>query len=90
MIKKFYYIIILLVSFNVMSHPKTLEKHRRNAKGFAEVQVINNTRVTLLCYVAIDGHKIRFRLQPRQPSTWYAATHKGYNYKNFSIRCDYL
>ena len=73
-----------------MAAPKITIQNQRNAQGFAEVQVNNDTMEILLCYVAIDGHKIKFRLMPLQPSQWYTATDTRFNYKNFSIWCDYL
>lgn len=70
--------------------PKFMVKHQRNENNLAEVQVINQTTEALICYVAIDGHKIRFRLLPRQPSIWYRATDPRFNNNNFSTWCDYL
>jgi len=83
---------LLLLAFSLTSiaKPKFLVKHQRNAKNLAEIQLINQTAKALICYVAIDGHKIRFRLQPRQPSKWYQATEPSFNHKNFSAWCDYL
>jgi len=84
------YFILLTVSFTSIAKPKFLVKHQRNEKNLAEIQIINQTTKALICYVAIDGHKIRFRLQPRQPSKWYRATDPSFNHKNFSTWCDYL
>lgn len=90
MTKIFCYLIILLTTFNTTATPKITVQNQRNAQGFAEVQVNNNTMEILLCHVAIDGHKIKFRLMPLQPSQWYTATDTRFNYKSFSIWCDYL
>ncbi len=82
--------ILLTISLTSIAKPKLLVKHQRNAENLAEIQVINQTTKALICYVAIDGHKIRFRLQPRQPSKWYRATDPRFNHKDFSTWCDYL
>lgn len=84
------YFILLTVSFTSLAKPKFLVKHQRNEKNLAEVQIVNQTNKALICYVAIDGYKIRFRLQPRQPSKWYQATDVRFNHTNFSTWCDYL
>ena len=90
MAKNLYCIIILLITFSAFSAPKTTVKHQRNIEGFAQIQVSNETREKLICHVAIDGHKVKFRLMPIQPSQWYTATDTRFNHKNFSVWCDYL
>ena len=70
--------------------PKITVKYQTNVKGFAEVQVSNATMENLICHVAIDGHKILFRLKATQTSRWFTATDKRFNHANFSIWCDYL
>jgi|GEM_PF-617630 len=90
MVKVLCYLMFVLLTFNAISAPKTTVKHQRNAKGFAQIQVINATMEKLICHVAIDGHKIKFRLMPLQPSQWYTATDTRFNYKSFSVWCDYL
>lgn len=89
-IKIFICFILLAVSSAINASPKIMVKHQRNAKNLAEIQIINQTGEKLICYVAIDGHKIFFRLPARQPSKWYVATDVRFNHKNFSTWCDYL
>ncbi len=89
-IKFLLYLLLLAVSFTSVAKPKVLIKHQRNEKNLAEIQIINKTAKALICYVAVDGHKIKFRLQPRQPSQWYRATDPSFDYKSFSTWCDYL
>lgn len=86
----FLFFILLTISFSVFAKPKILVKHQRNFENYAEIQVTNQTGKALICYVAIDGHKIHFKLPPRQPSIWYRATDTRFNHKNFSTWCDYL
>ncbi len=86
----FLFIILLVVSSSAIARPKIFVKHQRNAENYAEIQVTNQTGKVLICYVAIDGHKIHFKLPPRQPSIWYRATDIRFNHKNFSTWCDYL
>tara|TARA_B110001454_G_scaffold215398_1_gene236788 strand:+ start:157 stop:465 length:309 start_codon:yes stop_codon:yes gene_type:complete len=88
--KTFISFILLIFSLSVSAQPKFLVQHKRNVKNFAEIQLTNQTAKSLLCYVAIDGHKLYFHLLPEQPSQWYKATDTRFNYKNFSTWCDYL
>ena len=91
--KKHICFILLFISLTVSAAPKTLVKHRFTTDSLvrlAEIQVINQTTKDLICYVAIDGHKIMFRLKPRLSSKWYRATHSGFTHSNFSTWCDYL
>ena len=80
----------MVFSISAIARPKTTVQHKRNANNFAEIQVTNNTIEPLICYMAIDGHKIYFRLQANQPSQWYKATDTRFNFSNFSTWCDYL
>ena len=85
--------ILLIASFAINAAPKTLVKHRHTTNSlvqFAEIQIINQTSEALICHIAIDGHKIKFRLEPRQSSKWYRATDSRFNHKSFSTWCDYL
>ncbi len=90
LIKIFLYFILLVFSTSVIAMPKIVVNYQRNAKNLAEIQVTNQTIKKLICYVAIDGHKKYFRLQPKQSSQWYKATDTRLNYNNFSTWCDYL
>ncbi len=65
-------------------------QHQRNVNNLAEIQITNQTSKALICYVAIDGHKLYFRLQADQASQWYKATDIRFNYTSFSTWCDYL
>lgn len=89
-IKALLYLILLTLSFASLAKPKILVKYQRNVKNFQEIQVVNQTAKQLICYIAVDGHKIRFKLQPRQPSKWYQATDPTFNPQNVSTWCDYL
>jgi len=89
-IKLLFYFILLTLSLPSTAKPNIQVKHQRNTKNLAEIQVINQTSKALICYVAIDGQKIKFKLQPKQFSKWYQATEPSFNYKSFSTWCDYL
>jgi len=89
-IKIFICFMLLAVNTAIHAAPKVMVKHHRNAKNLAEIQVINQTIEKLVCYVAIDGYKVYFRLAARQPSKWYLATDERFNHTNFSTWCDYL
>lgn len=84
------YFIILLTAFTTVAMPKITITNQRTVKGFAQIQVSNTTMKKLICHVAIDGRKVKFRLMPLQPSQWYTATDKRFNHQNFSVWCDYL
>ncbi|MGL1958970.1 MAG: hypothetical protein OCD00_16830 [Colwellia sp.] len=90
MVKIAGYLLILLLSVSAIAMPKILVKHKRTLDNFAQIQVINETAEKLICYVAINGKKIKFRLNARQYSKWYKATDTRFNYKHFSTWCDYL
>ncbi|NQY86822.1 MAG: hypothetical protein HRT51_03580 [Colwellia sp.] len=89
-IKMFICFMLLAVNTAIYAAPKVLVKHHRNAKNLAEIQITNQTIEKLICYVAIDGHKIYFRLPARLPSKWYTATDVRFNHASFSTWCDYL
>ncbi|MBL4900390.1 MAG: hypothetical protein JKX76_12285 [Colwellia sp.] len=89
-IKIFICFILLGFTTAVCASPKVTVKHYRNAKNLAQIKIINQTVKKLICYVAIDGHKVYFRLPARQPSPWYVATDERFNHANFSTWCDYL
>jgi len=89
-IKVFALITALLFSVSALAMPKITVKHQRNANGFTQVQVNNDTMENLICHVAIDGNKVLFRLQAIGYSRWFTATDIRYNHTNFSVWCDYL
>jgi len=86
----FIYLMLLVFSTSACALPKILVQHQRNADNLAEIQVTNETLETLVCYVAIDGHKLYFELAARQRSQWYKATDMRFNFSHFSTWCDYL
>ncbi len=81
---------LLMFSTSIIAKPKIALQHQRSAQNLAEIKVTNLTVETLICYVAIDGHRLYFRLQAHQPSKWYKATDPRLNFSNFSTWCDYL
>lgn len=88
--KKLAIYLLLILSFTTLAAPKITVKHQRSADNYARVQVSNETNAELLCHVAIDGHKIKFKLKPFQTSQWYKATDTRFNHEHFSVWCDYL
>jgi len=88
--KSFIFFLLFLFTTSALAMPKIKVKHQRNIKGFAEVQVSNDTMENLICHVAIDGHKVLFRLKAIESSRWYVATDIRFNHTHFSIWCDYL
>ena len=83
-------LLIALLSIDAFAMPLITIKHDRNRVGLARVQIMNETLRTLACYVAIDGHKIKFKLTARQNSRWYKATDVRFNHTHFSTWCDYI
>ena len=79
-----------LFSVESFAKPKFKSHFGFNIHGFARIQVKNETTKDLACWVAIDGHKKKFRLPALTMSQWYTATDKRYNYQNFSTWCDYI
>ena len=80
----------ILIPPELAAMPKINIVHERNAQNFARVRITNETREELICYVAIDGHKIKFRLPPVNSSKWYKATDTRFNASHFSTWCDYI
>jgi len=79
-----------LLPFKLSAMPKIKIVHDRNTQDYARIRVTNETREELLCYVAIDGYKIKFRLPPLNSSKWYKATDTRFNASHFSTWCDYM
>jgi len=65
-------------------------RHGYSTDGYAQVKVLNNIREELACYVAIDGHKSKFRLPPHKASQWHTANNRNYDHTNFSTWCDLI
>ncbi len=89
-IKVFMFFMLLAINIPLHAAPKITVKHNRNAQDLAMIQITNQTIKNLVCYVAIDGHKIYFRLPARLQSKWYSATDTQFTHMNFSTWCDYL
>ncbi|WP_231731451.1 hypothetical protein [Colwellia sp. TT2012] len=89
-VKLFTFFTLLLFITSAIAMPKIMVKHQRNVKGFAEVQVSNGTMENLICHIAIDGHKVLFRLKAIESSRWFTATDVRFNHSHFSVWCDYL
>ncbi|MEH6596545.1 MAG: hypothetical protein V7736_13475 [Colwellia polaris] len=88
-IKIYFYIVMLTFSPVIVALPKVTVSFG-DSNGFARIKIKNETFEPLACYVAIDGHKVKFQLQGQSSSRWISATDKRFNYQNFSTWCDYL
>ena len=88
-IKIYFYIVMLTFSPVILALPKETVSFG-DSNGFARIKIKNETFEPLACYVAIDGHKVKFKLQGQSSSRWISATDKRFNYQNFSTWCDYL
>ena len=88
-IKIYFYIVMLTFSPVILALPKVTVSFG-DSNGFARIKIKNETFEPLACYVAIDGHKVKFKLQGQSSSRWISATDKRFNYQNFSSWCDYL
>lgn len=86
----FYLAFLGTISFSVKALPKVNIEHSTNAQGVPRIKVTNETTITLACYIAIDGHKKKFILEPFKASKWYSAASNLYNNTNFSTWCDSL
>ena len=81
---------LTLISFDLHARPKTKVIHGHNLEGFARAKVKNETIKELACWVAIDGHKYKFRLPAYSESKWFTAREKDFSYAHFSHWCDYI
>ncbi|WP_448212350.1 hypothetical protein [Colwellia sp. MEBiC06753] len=81
---------MLILPLEAVAIPNITTEFARNIEGLMRVKVINQTARVLACYVAIDGHKIKFKLGIRAHSRWYKALNKNYNADSFSVWCDYI
>jgi len=79
-----------LISFYAHARPKTKTIHGHDLEGFARTKIKNETIKDLACWIALDGHKYKFRLPALAESQWYTANDKGYTYINFKTWCDYI
>lgn len=87
---KIFLILFGIISFATHALPKIHVEHRTNGQDIPSVKVTNKTALTLACYVAVDGYKKRFILQPYNASSWFSATDNSYNHTQFSTWCDSL
>lgn len=81
---------VLCSPFIVQAKPKTKTLHGHNLEGFARAKIKNETIKDLACWVAIDGHKYKFRLPAYSESKWFTAQHQSFTYAHFSSWCDYI
>ncbi len=86
----FIFIGTFFITFTCYALPKITVLKRIDINNFVEVQVANETLKELACFVAIDGHKRKFRLPPRITSQWYKATDVRYKHTDFRVWCDYI
>jgi hypothetical protein len=89
-ITKYFCAALIIISPIIWALPKITVTFGESSNGFTRVKIKNETSDPLACFVAIDGHKIKFQLQVRSSSGWITATDKRFNYHNFSTGCDYL
>ena len=88
-IRIYFYIAMMTFSPIILASPRVTVSFD-DSSGLASIKIKNETFEPLACYVAIDGHKIKFQLQGQSSSRWISATDKRFNYQNFSTWCDYL
>jgi len=90
--KKRHLLYFLMFFFSIPSYasPKITVSYEVDQHMFTRVKVKNETRRVLGCYVAIDGHKRKFKLTSLATSKWYKATDTRFNYTDFSVFCDYI
>ena len=79
-IKIYFYIVMLTFSPVIVALPKVTVSFG-DSNGFARIKIKNETFEPLACYVAIDGHKVKFQLQGQSSSRWISATDKRFNIK---------
>ena len=89
-ITKYFCAAVIIISPVIWASPKITLTFGESSDGFARVKIKNETFEPLACYVAIDGHKVKFQLQVKSASRWITATDQRFNYQNFSTWCDYL
>jgi hypothetical protein len=89
--KHFTYLALIAVfSFPVNALPKIKVEHNTSLQGIPSVRITNETTLILACYIAIDGYKKKFVLQPFGSSRWVSAVSNTYKHTNFSTWCDSL
>jgi hypothetical protein len=81
---KIFFVFFGIISFSINALPKIHVEHKTNGQGVPSVKVTNKTALTLACYVAIDGYKKRFILQPFNSSKRFSASSNLYDHTNFS------
>ena len=82
--------ILLFATLQIEGKPHTSIVYSKSVDGHVRVKIVNKMASTLACYIAIDGHKIKFRLLPMQDSQWHSSTNKAYKYTNFSTWRGYI
>ncbi|WP_076417420.1 hypothetical protein [Colwellia sp. UCD-KL20] len=86
----FYFAILGTFTLPVQALPKVNIEHSTNLQGAPRIKITNETALTLACYIAIDGHKKKFILEPFKASRWYSAASHLYDQTSFSTWCDSL
>ncbi|WP_440876984.1 hypothetical protein [Thalassotalea sp. PLHSN55] len=81
---------VAIVAIPAYAMPKITVTKRLNIEGITEVQIYNETRKELACYVAIDGQKRKFRLLPFTSSDWYKSNSPAFKHTDYSTWCDYI
>jgi hypothetical protein len=79
-----------VISPVIWALPKITVIFGESSNGFSQVKLKNETEESLACFVAIDGHKVKFWLRMRSTSNWITTTDTRFTYRNFSTWCDYL
>ena len=82
-------VLLFFMTF-AQAKPKITVITNYSLDNFARIKVLNETTHRLACYVAIDGFKIKFRLQPKRASIWFKANDTRFKPSSFSYWCDYL
>lgn len=83
------FLIFALPSFILSAMPNITTEYGINLEQKVRAKVINKTNKDIVCYLAIDGHKLKFKLGPYQQSRWYNATDVRYKYTDFSTWCGF-
>lgn len=69
--------------------PKITQEFDVTPRKLTRLRLINETDEKLLCYIAIDGYKRYFKINPYAKSRWYKATSKRFDYMDFSTWCGF-
>ena len=67
---------IMLISPVIWASPKTTVTFGESSAGFTRVKIKNETFEPLACFVAIDGHKVKFQLNVKSTSRWITTAYR--------------